>query len=418
MPSWAKDPTKPSYTKSEVGLGNVDNVKQYSATNPPPYPVTSVNNKTGAVTLNASEVGADASGTAASAVAAHDSNASAHADIRQLIAAKVDNTQLTSAVNSALAQAKASGEFKGEPGKTPIRGIDYFTEADKSAIIVAVLEAIGTPIYGVIDENNHITFTGKGVPDGSYTCAIDFENGTSASLGSFVKDTAEYVNVYSTCTNCSNKNTANKAVKGGSYSAEIIVPDGYALSTITVKMGGVDITASSVSGGTISIVNVTGDIVITAVATEKASEPINQIPISRTSTAADAPYYVGTNGEKGYKTNTRLSGSTGNETTSSATGLEVTGFIPFKYGQTIYIKNITFAESSSQLVGCYDKDGAKIALPECYKMFGGVVNGEVASSVDIKQYYGDRDLSTITHIRISASGIDENSILTVAQPIE
>lgn len=34
-----------------VGLGNVDNVKQYSATNPPPYPVTSVNGHTGDVTV-------------------------------------------------------------------------------------------------------------------------------------------------------------------------------------------------------------------------------------------------------------------------------------------------------------------------------------------------------------------------------
>ena len=38
-----------SVTKSDVGLGNVDNVKQYSADNPPPYPVTSVNGQTGAV---------------------------------------------------------------------------------------------------------------------------------------------------------------------------------------------------------------------------------------------------------------------------------------------------------------------------------------------------------------------------------
>lgn len=37
---------------ASVGLGNVDNVKQYSATNPPPYPVTSVNGKTGAVTVH------------------------------------------------------------------------------------------------------------------------------------------------------------------------------------------------------------------------------------------------------------------------------------------------------------------------------------------------------------------------------
>ena len=41
-----------SLTKGDVGLGNVDNVKQYSASNPPPYPVTSVNGKTGAVTVS------------------------------------------------------------------------------------------------------------------------------------------------------------------------------------------------------------------------------------------------------------------------------------------------------------------------------------------------------------------------------
>ena len=45
-------------TKSQVGLGNVDNVKQYSASNPPPYPVTSVNGETGTVNLTASDVGA------------------------------------------------------------------------------------------------------------------------------------------------------------------------------------------------------------------------------------------------------------------------------------------------------------------------------------------------------------------------
>lgn len=45
-------------TKAQIGLSNVDNVKQYSSSNPPPYPVTSVNSKTGAVSLTASEVGA------------------------------------------------------------------------------------------------------------------------------------------------------------------------------------------------------------------------------------------------------------------------------------------------------------------------------------------------------------------------
>lgn len=49
---------KPTYTKSDVGLGNVDNVQQYSASNPPPYPVQSVNGQTGAVSLSAPDVGA------------------------------------------------------------------------------------------------------------------------------------------------------------------------------------------------------------------------------------------------------------------------------------------------------------------------------------------------------------------------
>lgn len=44
--------TKPTYSASDVGLGNVDNVQQYSVSNPPPYPVTSVNSQTGAVSLS------------------------------------------------------------------------------------------------------------------------------------------------------------------------------------------------------------------------------------------------------------------------------------------------------------------------------------------------------------------------------
>ena len=45
-------------TKAQIGLSNVDNVKQYSASNPPPYPVTSVNGMKGTVNLDASDVGA------------------------------------------------------------------------------------------------------------------------------------------------------------------------------------------------------------------------------------------------------------------------------------------------------------------------------------------------------------------------
>ena len=49
-------------TSEDVGLGNLDNERQYSASNPPPYPVESVNGKVGAVNLTANDIGARPSG--------------------------------------------------------------------------------------------------------------------------------------------------------------------------------------------------------------------------------------------------------------------------------------------------------------------------------------------------------------------
>ena len=46
----------PAQIKNDIGLNNVDNIKQYSASNPPPYPVTSVNGQTGAVTIESGGV--------------------------------------------------------------------------------------------------------------------------------------------------------------------------------------------------------------------------------------------------------------------------------------------------------------------------------------------------------------------------
>ena len=59
-------------------------------------------------------------GAAASLIEEHNTAADSHGDIRELISSidsdKLDKTELTNAVNNALAQAKASGEFNGEQG--------------------------------------------------------------------------------------------------------------------------------------------------------------------------------------------------------------------------------------------------------------------------------------------------------------
>ena len=65
-------------------------------------------------------------------------------------------------------------------------------------------------------------------------------------------------------THCTCSNTATSITPNSSYSATINANSGYTLSSVTVTMGGTDITSTAVSGSSISISSVTGNIVITA----------------------------------------------------------------------------------------------------------------------------------------------------------
>lgn len=60
-----------------------------------------------------------------------------------------------------------------------------------------------------------------------------------------------------------NNNSNTTVEKYNSYSANITINDGYTLDSVTITMGGTDITSSCYSNGNISIEHVTGDIVIT-----------------------------------------------------------------------------------------------------------------------------------------------------------
>ena len=66
----------------------------------------------------------------------------------QDISGKLDASALPEAINAALAQAKESGDFKGEPGKpgkTPVVGVDYFTEAEKQVIAEQAADLVDVP---------------------------------------------------------------------------------------------------------------------------------------------------------------------------------------------------------------------------------------------------------------------------------
>lgn len=93
-------------------------------------PVQSVNGKTGAVQLTAADVGAASRETVEK--------------LTETVNTKIGSSELTTAVETALAEAKASGEFDGEDGKTPVKGTDYFTADDKTEMVNLVLAALPT----------------------------------------------------------------------------------------------------------------------------------------------------------------------------------------------------------------------------------------------------------------------------------
>ena len=78
----------------------------------------------------------------------------------------------------------------GKDGKTPVKGTDYFTDADqedaKGDVAQMVIETLkGLPVFGVIDENKHITTTTL-LPDGTYTLSYENADGTTTELTNFV----------------------------------------------------------------------------------------------------------------------------------------------------------------------------------------------------------------------------------------
>ena len=86
-------------------------------------------------------------------------------------------------------------------------------------------------------------------------------------------------NITYNLTNCASSTTAGTIAEGAAYTT-VLSPTGTfkKLGTITVTMGGVDITSAAVSGSTITISKVTGNIVITCAA--EITNIINTVGIS------------------------------------------------------------------------------------------------------------------------------------------
>lgn len=202
-------------------------------------------------------------------------------------------------------------------GKTTLNDI---TEKDKADIIQGVLEGMGVPVYGFVDENNDIIVSGN-LAGGSYNVKYEMEDGSTIDIGDLVLVDSVYYSITNTLTNCTTDNSTDEIAEGESYSATITANSGYELSSVSVTMGGTDISSSVVSGGVISIASVTGDIVITAVATE----------ITSTSTYTN----LADPSSADWATDMRLNSS---GVTVAQTGVTTTNYIYAEQGSIIRIK--------------------------------------------------------------------------------
>ena len=180
---------------------------------------------------------------------------------------------------------------------------------------------------------------------------------------------------------------------GEAYTTTLSVADNYTIKSVTVTMGGVDITSEAYSNGTISISAVTGDVVITAV----ASGFTNQIPISIDSSGA---VYNGV----GYKAGYRLSTSSGNE--SAASGMTVTGFIPVPSAATIRIKGIDLSSGNSTMAW-YGTD---------FKFKSGTYCNGNFDAADANGVREKTFSNGVGYVRISGA-FGDNPIITVNEPI-
>ena len=108
-------------------------------------------------------------------------------------------------------------------------------------------------------------------------------------------------------TNCSSSNNQNNVIEGSNYSCDIIANEGYSITSIKVTMGGIDITNTVVDGNTITIGNVTGDIVIT-VNTALLSTDGHTVTYNLTNCTSLSDQVEVTSGESYYTTITANNG--------------------------------------------------------------------------------------------------------------
>ena len=232
-----------------------------------------------------------------------------------------------------------------------------------------------------------------------------------------------YHSITQKLTNATLSNDSVSAEDGMSYSASVSVNDGYDLESVSITMGGTDITASAYSNATIHIAAVTGNVVITVTAIKQVS----YTNLVRTSIDNTGAVY---NSGKGYKDNTRISSGGGE---AELSGFAASGFIKLPATGQAYTLRLGGEGIAWDVYGCqlclYDSSFTMLDTSMNYNQFNALntnfgtwdtteANSVFALTFDNTNSSACVQFTTAAYMRISAKGTGENMIVTINQKIE
>lgn len=193
-------------------------------------------------------------------------------------------------------------------------------------------------------------------------------------------------------TNCASSNTSNTIAEGASYTTTLSPTGTFKkLGAITVTMGGMDISASAVSGNTITIASVTGSIVITCAAV--ITNIIDTVGISA---------------------NTRLSTSTGDNKTQSGyatigANKDVQSLIHLAAGDVLRVKGISLPAANDGNSAVVEYTSSAAWVSSTYLHSGGMTWANTTFNIE-------GDLLTVSatreiYLRISALCTDTAAVI-------
>lgn len=154
--------------------------------------------------------------------------------------------------------------------------------------------------------------------------------------------------VTASLTHCTSDNGKKTVIDGQGYADTLTAADGYTLdgATVTITMGGVDV-STFYKDGVIAIPNVTGDLEITVTAVQSAAEIINLADVY------------------GVTSGVRISMSSGENsplanTVAVGANRDAQGIIPWSPGDVFRFKGVTFPASASSQFGAafYNADAS------------------------------------------------------------